>query len=85
MTVKKPFFLVYQHKAPHRNWQPGPKYLDKYADTLIPEPKTLYDDYAGRGTAAKKQEMTIAKHLTKHDLKLVPQGGLTPEQRKSLG
>ncbi|MCA9045285.1 MAG: sulfatase-like hydrolase/transferase, partial [Planctomycetaceae bacterium] len=23
----KPFMLMYQHKAPHRNWQPGPKYL----------------------------------------------------------
>ena len=25
----KPFLLMYQHKAPHRNWQPGPKYLTR--------------------------------------------------------
>jgi arylsulfatase A-like enzyme len=29
-NAEKPFYLVYQHKAPHRNWQPGPKYLTKY-------------------------------------------------------
>jgi arylsulfatase A-like enzyme len=76
----KPFFLVYQHKAPHRNWQPGPKYLNKYDDVTIPEPATLFDDYSGRGTAAKKQAMTVANHLSKNDLKLIPQRGLTPEQ-----
>ncbi|MCA9176396.1 MAG: sulfatase-like hydrolase/transferase [Planctomycetales bacterium] len=78
----KPFFLVYQHKAPHRNWQPGPKYLNHYDDVEIPEPETLWDNYEGRGSAAKTQAMTIAEHLTPNDLKLVPQGGLTPEQRK---
>ena len=24
----KPFFVMSQHKAPHRNWQPGPKHLN---------------------------------------------------------
>ena len=23
--ASKPFYLMYQHKAPHRNWQPGPE------------------------------------------------------------
>ena len=27
---EKPFFLLYWHKAPHRNWQPGPKQLNHY-------------------------------------------------------
>ena len=49
----KPFLLMYQHKAPHRNWQPGPKYLHMYDDVTIPEPDTLFDDYSGRGTAGK--------------------------------
>ena len=35
----KPFILMSQHKAPHRNWQPGPKYLNQYDDVDIPEPK----------------------------------------------
>ena len=24
-TGDKPFFLMYHHKAPHREWQPGPE------------------------------------------------------------
>lgn len=77
----KPFFLMYQHKAPHRNWQPGPKYLNKYNDVEIPEPETLFDDYSGRGAPAKSQAMTIERHLNEHDLKLSPQKSkFTPEQ-----
>lgn len=79
---EKPFFLMYHHKAPHRNWQPGPKYLDHYKDVKIPEPETLFDDYSGRGFAAKDQQMTVADHLSPHDLKLAPQGGLTPAQQE---
>ncbi len=44
----KPFMLMYQHKAPHRNWEPAPKYLTWLDDVTIPEPETLYDDYATR-------------------------------------
>jgi arylsulfatase A-like enzyme len=80
--AEKPFFLMYQHKAPHRNWQPGPKYLNKYDDVTIPEPTTLYDDYSGRGSAAASQAMTIERHLSPNDLKLVPQRGLTDEQKE---
>ncbi|HTN73671.1 MAG TPA: sulfatase [Pirellulaceae bacterium] len=80
----KPFFLMYQHKAPHRNWQPGPKYLDRYKDVKIPEPATLFDDYQGRGTAAKVQQMSIAKDLSKDDLKLTPPGGLNPQQLETF-
>jgi arylsulfatase A-like enzyme len=77
----KPFLLMCQHKAPHRNWQPGPKHLTKYDDVTIPEPDTLFDDASGRGSAAKEQEMTIAHHLSDHDLKLNTQKGLTAEQQ----
>ncbi len=78
--AEKPFLLMYQHKAPHRNWQPGPKYLHKYDDEKIPEPETLFDDYSGRGTPAHTQEMTVARHLSPYDLKLVPQRSLNKEQ-----
>ncbi|MHC4219831.1 MAG: sulfatase/phosphatase domain-containing protein, partial [Planctomycetota bacterium] len=47
----------------------------------IPEPATLFDDYATRGTAARTQDMTIAGTLTDYDLKLTPPGNLTDEQR----
>ncbi|MEZ6047895.1 MAG: sulfatase [Planctomycetaceae bacterium] len=76
----KPFMVMYQHKAPHRNWQPGPNYLHKYDDVTIPEPPTLFDDYATRGRAAREQEMTVAEHLNEKDLKLVPPDNLTEEQ-----
>ena len=78
---KKPFMLMYQHKAPHRNWAPGPKQLALFDDELIPEPPTLFDDYTGRGTAARQQAMTVARHLSRHDLKLAPQRGMTKTQQ----
>jgi arylsulfatase A-like enzyme len=77
---KQPFFLMYQHKAPHRNWQPSETHISKYDGQTIPEPATLYDDYQGRSSAASKQAMTVATHLTRNDLKLVPQRGLTEQQ-----
>jgi arylsulfatase A-like enzyme len=76
----KPFMLMYQHKAPHRAWEPGPKHLTMYDDIVMPEPPTLFDDYKGRGTAARTQDMTIAKTMTPRDLKLTPPPNLTPEQ-----
>ncbi len=79
---EKPFFVMYHHKAPHRNWQPGPKYLDHYDGVTLPEPDTLFDDYSDRASPAKTQTMTIARHLNPNDLKLVPQRGLNPEQRQ---
>jgi arylsulfatase A-like enzyme len=61
--TSKPFMLMLQHKAPHRNWQPPIEYLNLFDDVSIPEPDTLFDDYSGRGTAAKEQDMTIADSM----------------------
>jgi arylsulfatase A-like enzyme len=80
----KPFFLMYQHKAPHRQWEPGPKYLDKYKDVTIKEPETLFDDYSGRELPARDQKMSVAHDLTPLDLKLVEQRDLTPEQQATF-
>ena len=77
----KPFCLMCHHKAPHRRWEPGPNHLTMYDDTTIPEPETLFDDYAGRGRAAHEQDMSIAKTMTGNDLKLTPVKNLTPEQK----
>lgn len=78
----KPFMLMYQHKAPHRNWQPGPEQLTNYDDVTIPEPDTLFDDYATRGTPAKAQDMSIAVTMNPGDLKLTPPRNLTPQQKE---
>jgi len=67
----KPFMLMMHHKAPHREWQPGPNELTLYKDVTFPEPATLFDDYANRGTAEKTQDMTISKTMRlEEDLKL---------------
>ena len=67
----KPFMLMMHHKAPHREWQPGPNELALYKDATFPEPSTLFDDYSNRGTAEKTQDMTISKTMRiEEDLKL---------------
>jgi arylsulfatase A-like enzyme len=79
----KPFVLMCQHKAPHREWCPATRHLGHDNDRKYPEPDTLFDDYAGRGLAERTQDMTIAKTMNDVDLKLKPPGYLTAEQRKA--
>jgi arylsulfatase A-like enzyme len=71
---------MYQHKGPHREWDPGPRYLHLYDDVTIPEPATLFEDYSLRGMAVRQQDMTIAESLWERDLKLKPPRNLNPEQ-----
>ncbi|TVR18399.1 MAG: DUF4976 domain-containing protein [Balneolaceae bacterium] len=54
----KPFMMIYNHKAPHREWLPGPA-LNDYQDRDLPEPSTLFYDYSGLTTAAHEQDMEI--------------------------
>jgi len=89
-STGKPFMLMMHHKAPHREWQPGPNELSLYKDVTFPEPATLFDDYSNRGTAEKTQDMTISKTMRiEEDLKLYKDRSkmsrtglnrLTPEQ-----
>jgi arylsulfatase A-like enzyme len=79
----KPFLLMCQHKAPHREWLPPSRHLGHNHDRPFPEPPTLFDDYAGRGTAEHDQDMKIAKTMTAIDLKLTPPKNLTSEQRQA--
>ncbi len=68
----RPFLLMCQHKAPHRNWSPPPRYYNLYEGETIPEPETLFDDYAGRSELLKTNEMTIANHFHwNHDMKFL--------------
>ena len=70
----KPFMLMYLHKAPHRPWWPSPKRFREFAGKTFPEPSTLFDDYAGRGTAAKSAEMNLLTHMMyEHDSKIRPE------------
>jgi arylsulfatase A-like enzyme len=82
---EKPFFLKLHHKAPHREWTPDEKNRAKFAGLTIPEPETLRDDYATRPAALPENEQTIARDLTREDLKLAPPTSLQgPERQKWL-
>lgn len=78
----KPFMVMYQHKAPHRNWRPSPKYLNWLDDVTIAEPETLWDDYQGRTQSASRQQMTVRTHLNSNDLKLTGYGNMNADQKK---
>ena len=79
----KPFMLMSQHKAPHRNWMPGPEHLALYDGQHIWEPPTLFDDYAGRASPAAKNRMEIGRHMTlAGDLKVPPPPGTDEDDRQ---
>lgn len=93
---RKPFCLLYHQKAPHRNWQPAPKYLTLFDDVTFEPPSTFFDNYEGRGRAAKEQEMRVHGHaMWGHDFKMIvdPHGDstgfhrelnrFTPQQREN--
>ncbi len=68
----RPFLIMCQHKAPHRNWMPAPEYLTLYDGVKIWEPPTLFDDYSTRASPAREQEMEIARNMRDvADLKLI--------------
>ena len=60
---KKPFMLMVQHKAPHRNWMPAARHLKLYADIKMPEPSTLFDKWEDNSPAARNQELEVDRHM----------------------
>jgi arylsulfatase A-like enzyme len=81
----KPFFLMLHHKAPHRAWEPDERNKAIFKDKVFPEPETFWDQYATRPAALPANEQTVAKDLTRRDLKLEPPAGLTgPARNKWL-
>ena len=79
----QPFMVSYHHKAPHRNWKPAPKDLELFDGEKIPEPETLFANWAGelpgeepgsgRTSAVQTQEMTLMNHFDiGWDLKFPP-------------
>lgn len=79
----RPFLLMCQHKAPHREWEPALKHLGFDHDRVYEEPANLFDEYADRGPAVKAQDMSLETTMTERDLKLVTPKSLTTEQRKA--
>jgi uncharacterized sulfatase len=65
-----PFMLMVQHKAPHRNWMPALRHLNKYDSVKFPVPATYFTDHKG-STASKEQSQTIYTDMYEgHDLKM---------------
>ena len=78
----KPFMIMSQHKAPHREWEPPLRLLGFDNDRVYEEPETLFDAYSGRSKAISDHDMGIDRTMTERDVKLVAPGNLTPAQRK---
>ncbi|MBM0170555.1 sulfatase family protein [Altererythrobacter sp. C41] len=92
----KPFAILIHHKAPHRNFMPAIRHLQKYLGTEFPVPTNYFDHYDGRPAAAA-QEMNIYRDMYEgHDLHMTEAAGsselrfdrwpddfarMTPEQR----
>jgi arylsulfatase A-like enzyme len=73
-TEDAPFLLFYLHKAPHREWNPAKRHYTEFINRTFPEPATLFDDYSGRGTAAKEAEMNLLDHMNwAGDSKIYPE------------
>ncbi len=73
----RPFFLMLHQKAPHRPWEPDLKNQALFKNRTIPEPDTLWDDYATRPAALPENRQTVAHDLTRRDLKMTPPQELT--------
>jgi len=81
----KPFMLMVQHKAPHRNWMPALRHLSLYDDIDIPEPPTLFDEWKDNAPGARAQELEIDRHMDlNYDLfvDLTPDFNQPPSQKR---
>ncbi len=82
---EKPFLLMCQHKAPHRNWMPALRHLDLYDDVELPEAPTLFDRWTDNASPARHQEMDVADTLNLvYDLFLDPWEGWDPKAGRAL-
>jgi len=77
---EKPWCLLYQHKAPHRPFQPPPRLARRFENFEIPYPETFDDDYATRKIAREALDMRL-------DVSLAPDypdlpAHLSPRDRK---
>ncbi|MDT7829368.1 sulfatase [Pricia sp. S334] len=72
-----PFFIMVHHKAPHRNWMPPLRYVNKYDSVQFPLPDTYFPDFKNQ-KAAQEQLQTIYEDMYEgHDLKMSKEYGST--------
>ena len=76
-----PFFLIYNHKTPHRDWLPGPEELKAWDESArLPEPESLRRDLKDQIQARREARMSIAQHMTDNDVKLSMTSNLDTDQ-----
>ena len=74
-AAEQPFAILIHHKAPHRNFMPAIRHLQKYLGTEFPVPTNYFDHYDGRPAAAA-QEMNVYKDMYEgHDLHMTEDVG----------
>lgn len=56
----KPFSLICNFKAPHRDWRPAKRFERVYEDVTIPEPADFHTSLEGRPEAIRKTDMQVA-------------------------
>lgn len=56
----RPFALLYQFKAPHRGWEPAPRFAHAFDHVQVPVPDSLLESPAGRPQALRKSNLRIA-------------------------
>lgn len=72
---EKPFLLMVQHKAPHRNWMPALRHLNQYDSVQFPLPESYFTDHEG-SIASQEQLQTIYRDMYEgHDLKMSVEKG----------
>jgi arylsulfatase A-like enzyme len=76
----RPFLLMSQHKAPHREWSPALRHLGWDNDRIYPEPRSLFDNFSGRSKAVSDHDMGLDRTFTDLDAKFRPAPNLTAEQ-----
>lgn len=81
----KPFFAMCHHKAPHRPWQPDPKYKSMFEGQTIPEPDNLFDHYQGRAHAVSTVTMRVGEDMNQTDLKQPVPAGMKGDALRKWG
>ena len=80
----KPFLLMCQHKAPHREWEPALRHLGHDNDRKYPEPRhavrRLRRPRQGRARPGHDDRQDDERRTTSSSS---PPPGMTPEQRKA--
>ena len=78
--ANQPFALLCQFKAPHRGWEPAPRFSNMFEDVDIPPPPDLLESLASRPEALRKSDMRIADMADYHKRGVLPD---MPEEERA--